>query len=151
MSESARCCSPARGRAPGRGSLARCAAPLLVVVIGCGGCRSNTRSETAARSPTDKSGPPKTAKLGRCERIIADYARVLERAPLTCVKDADCGCYNGGVGPRAGCGGVAERATLSRLDALWKKFRAAGCRYTQHCGPWQCRPLCRRGKCALDK
>lgn len=109
-------------------------------------CRCEQRSGQQHAPPTSRTQPAPT-KADPCAEIIEAYARTLEKADLTCRVDGDCACYQGGVGPQAGCGGVAGRETVARLDALWEKFRAAGCGYTQHCGPWRCTPRCHQGQC----
>jgi len=125
------------------------AAPLLLALLLAPAlllsCRCEQRSGQQPPPPTPGPAPGKA--LDPCAEIIEAYARTLEKAGLSCRVDGDCACYQGGVGPRAGCGGVANRETVARLDALWEKFRAAGCGYTQHCGPWECTPRCHQGQC----
>jgi hypothetical protein len=117
---------------------------LLALSLSC-----KPRSEPPAPTePSRGTTSTKPKKAGDpCAEIIEAYARTLDKAGLSCRVDGDCACYQGGVGPQAGCGGVANRETVARLDALWQRFRAAGCGYTQHCGPWVCTPRCHQGQC----
>ncbi|MEZ4225119.1 MAG: hypothetical protein R3B13_29475 [Polyangiaceae bacterium] len=82
-----------------------------------------------------------------CVVHAAKYAAALDQGKTDCQTDADCGCYQGGIGRRSGCGGVLNLESLKTLAPSSKAFHDDGCRHTQNCAPWACMPKCRAGTC----
>lgn len=82
-----------------------------------------------------------------CEPLITEVTDVLDSGSTQCSETADCGCYGGGMGPRSGCGGIANQATLDRLAPIATRFRATECYPTVNCAPWSCMPTCEDGQC----
>jgi hypothetical protein len=129
---------------------------LVVVVVGvaCSSARETEPAEPGVApgpAPTPAPVPevePVAPVVDVCEAYIAEYAAALEARDDACARDADCACYQGGVGPAAGCGGVTGRATAVTLDAILARFQAAACDYTQQCAPWACEPRCVEGRCS---
>ena len=78
---------------------------------------------------------------------MARYDAVAEKLPLDCHTDADCGCFNGGVSAKRGCGGVAGASSAAELESLRKEFSKLGCESGVNCAAWMCAPRCRGGKC----
>jgi hypothetical protein len=127
-----------------------CLALSLSLALACGSS-SSTDPATEPVEPVEPAPvhdePAPIEPVDACGDLIAEYASILDASSGTCATDADCGCYQGGVGPRAGCGGVTDRTSTTRLDALLERYRNAGCNYTQLCGPWACNPRCNAGRC----
>lgn len=131
--------------------IAALTAPSTLMATSCG-----PGEEPAAESPTAPTPTPPEAVIppsdpppqeGPCEPLIAEVTEVLDGGSTECSETADCGCYGGGMGPRSGCGGVANQATLDRLDPIATRFRATECYPTVNCAPWSCMPTCEDGQC----
>lgn len=119
--------------------------PLIILLAACT-CEQRRPPPRSTTKPVSAPTPDLKAQ-DPCAEIIKAYTDALERASLDCKTDADCGCYSGGLGPRSGCGGVVNRATLIKLQQLWLRFRDKGCRYTRQCAPRSCIPRCHQGQC----
>lgn len=124
------------------------AVALLLFVGGCGSTEETPpgRPLTAPAAPTEP--PPTTPPPPEdpCAPMIAEVTEILESGSTDCTETSDCGCYNGGMGPRSGCGGVANQATLDRLAPLAARFQASDCP-TVDCAAWRCTPACEVGHC----
>lgn len=125
--------------------------PSTLWAAGCGPAEeppAESPANPTARPPeavTPPSDPP--PEENPCEPLIAEVTEVLNGGSTECSETADCGCYSGGMGPRSGCGGVANRATLDLLGPIAVRFRATECYPTVNCAPWSCTPICEDGQC----
>ena len=82
-----------------------------------------------------------------CVVSAAQYTNAIEKGKTDCKTDSDCGCYQGGLGRRSGCGGVLNKESLVELSRIEAEFRKDGCKHTQQCAPWACQPKCENGHC----
>jgi hypothetical protein len=119
---------------------------VLVLALLAMACRAEQRPAPAGAEPSAAASA--AAPADPCAALAVDFARRLDGAAGTCQKDADCACYPGGTGERAGCGGITDRTSADALQAIAKQFRIAHCPYARQCAPWTCTPRCRDGRCA---
>ncbi|MBN8611454.1 MAG: hypothetical protein J0L92_12755 [Deltaproteobacteria bacterium] len=97
-------------------------------------------------TPPTTPVPPATSTSGACV-VHQDAFRVaLASATGTCATNDDCGCYTPVIA-EAGCGGITDAATATRLRAIEDAWRSDGCQWPHQCGPWRCEPVCREGRC----
>jgi hypothetical protein len=135
------------------------AALLVAMLVACSGKGTSTESGSESGSGSGSgtgsgSGSGSGSGTGTgtgsgdvCAGLIAEYGARIDRASKTCTVDTDCGCYQGGIGPKSGCGGIADSVTTADLDAIHKRYFDAGCDHTHQCGPWVCEPVCNQGTC----
>jgi len=98
-----------------------------------------------APAPAPADAP---AAARKCDDVQADFDRAVTAATaLDCATDADCGCYPGGVSPRHGCGGVVNRATVAKAEALKAEMHTVTCVISIACAAWSCQPACVAGHC----
>ena len=83
-----------------------------------------------------------------CRRAVRELEREVAKLPSRCTEDADCTCYNGGVRDVTNCGGVSERATASRMNALTDELRKARCSPSVACAASVCSARCVSGVCS---
>lgn len=117
---------------------------------------------TASAKPTDGPAPKQSAptasadapeappkELSGCEKVLADFDQVLSAATFQCKKDTDCSCFPGQLSkiPDHDCGGVVEKASGKKLDALYAAAKKDGCGTMAQCEPWSCEPICEDGRC----
>jgi hypothetical protein len=100
-------------------------------------------SKHEAPRPGDVDVPPPTPA---CPAIASRFRDTLAHAPGTCHVDADCGCYDPVV-EEVGCGGVTDRATATRLQAIEAEFLGVGCPWPHLCAAIACTPVCHEGRC----
>ena len=133
-----------------------CAALVMMVAAtaACGSEASSAPPVTPQPSvppsidtpPLTTEVPAPTSATGACV-VHQDAFRVaLASATGTCATNDDCGCYNPVIA-EAGCGGITDAATASRLRAIEDAWRSDGCQWPHQCGPWSCEPVCREGRC----
>lgn len=143
-----------------------CSAWLAMILAGAAGCGGESTSVSASpptisppaisppaisppaigTAPLTTPVPAATSPTGACV-VHQDAFRVaLASATGTCEENDDCGCYDPVIA-EAGCGGITDATTVSRLRAIEDAWRAAGCRWPHQCGPWRCEPVCREGRC----
>ncbi|MBK7584717.1 MAG: hypothetical protein IPI67_31585 [Myxococcales bacterium] len=94
--------------------------------------------------PSDPTPDPITHP---CVVSAAQYEKAIDEGKTDCKTDADCGCYQGGVGRKSGCGGVLNQQSLVPLSRIAKEFHDRGCKHTQQCAAWACQPKCDQGHC----
>jgi hypothetical protein len=134
---------------------------LLLGSAGCGAEGPPTRAEGEAVAPPaeDRAEPAPSSgegqgdaegeepqAAGSCEAIAARFRTAMSAATGRCESDADCMCFNPVVS-EAGCGGITDRPTATRLATIESDFHTAGCPWPHQCGPWACRPACQEGHC----
>ena len=100
-----------------------------------------------APAEPEAAAPPK--ELKGCDKTLHDFDEALSAATYACKKDADCGCFPGQLSkiPGNDCGGIVEKATAKKLDALVKDAKKNGCGTMAQCEPWTCEPICDEGRC----
>lgn len=76
-----------------------------------------------------------------------NYDQAIASGSTSCKSDADCGCYQGGIGEKSGCGGVLNKESVKKLDAIAKEFHDMHCKISRNCAAWKCRPHCQAGAC----
>ncbi len=105
-----------------------------------------TASQPSAKpaSPSDPIPDPITHP---CAVSAAQYGIAIDKGETNCTTDADCGCYQGGIGRKSGCGGVLNKDSVAKLAKIAKEFHADGCKLTQQCAAWACQPKCDNGTC----
>jgi hypothetical protein len=81
-----------------------------------------------------------------CRELSGIFRKTWKQAPGTCAADADCGCFNPVV-EEAGCGGVTDRETATKLAKIESAFQASSCRWPHLCGAQVCSPRCKAGRC----
>lgn len=98
-------------------------------------------------SAEPEAAPPK--ELKGCDKTLHDFDELLSSAKNECKKDADCGCFPAQLSkiPGNDCGGVVDKATSKKLDALVKDAKKNGCGTMAQCDPWTCEPICEEGRC----
>lgn len=126
-------------------SVARCAL-LLSFALSLAGC--NTCSGSASTPPPDgtTAAPTPDPITHPCVVTAAQYSIAIEKGSDACASDADCGCYQGGIG-KSGCGGVLNKESVSKLDVIAKSFHAMKCQPSVDCAAWACQPRCEAGHC----
>lgn len=102
---------------------------------------------TTASAEPEKAAPPK--ELKGCDKTLHDFDEALSAAKYECKKDADCSCFPGQLSkiPGNDCGGVVDKPTGKKLDALVKDAKKNGCGTMAQCEPWTCEPICEEGRC----
>lgn len=101
----------------------------------------------AASTEPETPAPPK--ELKGCDKTLHDFDEALSAAKNECKKDADCACFPGQLSkiPGNDCGGVVDKPTGKKLDALVKDAKKNGCGTMAQCEPWTCEPICEEGRC----
>ncbi len=139
-------------------------APVGALLIAAFGCNKSseqkpttaTTVEPAATSggaakpaakPARASDPTPDPITHPCVVLAAQYGNAIDKGETNCATDADCGCYQGGIGRKSGCGGVLNKASVAELAKIAKEFRNDGCKLTQNCAAWACQPKCDNGTC----
>jgi hypothetical protein len=108
-----------------------------------------TAAPTAAPAASSSGGteePTPDPITHPCVVAAAQYSIAIDESTADCRSDADCGCYQGGIG-KGGCGGVLNKKSVKKLDAIAKQFHEMKCPVTTHCAPWICKPRCEGGAC----
>ena len=82
-----------------------------------------------------------------CVVAAAQYTAAIRKGSDVCSVDADCGCYQGGIGEKSGCGGVLNEKSVAELDAIARRFHDMKCDTTVDCAAWACTPRCLEGHC----
>ncbi|MFO0551321.1 MAG: hypothetical protein U0271_23225 [Polyangiaceae bacterium] len=137
---------------------------LAAQLFGCatnsseqGAKRGDTGAQTSSTPAASSSPAPSvsasatSAPKDRCADLSDRFRAVMKQATGVCKTDADCGCFQPVV-EEAGCGGITDKATTDRLDALTSQFLSSAngqraCSWPHQCGPWACEPVCQRGRC----
>jgi len=88
-------------------------------------------------------------ELKGCDKTLHDFDELLSAAKNECKKDADCACFPAQLSkiPGNDCGGIVDKATSKKLDALVKEAKKNGCGTMAQCEPWTCEPICEDGRC----
>ena len=81
-----------------------------------------------------------------CVNLAGRYDALLSGNHGNCQADTDCACF-GGLTEKSQCGGLTDRATAVKLEAIRREYRDNQCNYFYRCAPWQCLPRCRGGRC----
>lgn len=104
-------------------------------------------AKPAESAPPEAAAPPK--ELKGCDKTLHDFDEALSASKGDCKKDADCVCFPGQLSkiPGNDCGGITDKATGKKLDALVKDAKKNGCGTMAQCEPWTCEPICEEGKC----
>ena len=125
----------------------------LITVAGCprtndvGGHRDASAAEGGAgaqRGGVEDAVKPAGAT---CKDLADSFRKTWKQAPGTCAADADCGCFNPVI-EEAGCGGVTDRATATKLAGIESAFHVASCPWPHLCAAQVCAPRCTAGRCA---
>ncbi|MCC6899762.1 MAG: hypothetical protein IT377_12355 [Polyangiaceae bacterium] len=126
-------------------SVVRCGLLLSFAfsLAGCDTCRGSASTPppdgaTAAPTPDPITHP--------CVVTAAQYSIAIEKGSDACASDSDCDCYQGGIG-KSGCGGVLNKESVSKLDAIAKSFHGMKCQLAVDCAAWACEPRCEAGHC----
>ncbi len=141
-------------------------AVLVISFVACACSRdaqptSTEPTATAAAQSTATTAPPATAApipardtdptpdpiTHPCVVKAVNYDQAIESGSTACQTDADCGCYQGGIGDKSGCGGVLNKESVKKLDAIAKEFHEMDCKISRHCAAWACQPRCEAGAC----
>jgi hypothetical protein len=109
---------------------------LLAFALGC------QKASIADATPD----PSASAAVSPCASIVAKYDGLVATGGA-CSTDKDCACFNGGVSPKTGCGGVSDRTTATKLDQLRADYSTAKCGNRINCAAWACDPKCTSGRC----
>ncbi|HEY1957104.1 MAG TPA: hypothetical protein VGH28_15900 [Polyangiaceae bacterium] len=110
-------------------------ARVSFIVLACVACRQ------APRAPRADAG----ASPAACASTLASYDALVV-AGGACSVDADCECFQGGVSTKSACGGVTDRATATKLEALRAEYEHASCDALS-CAASLCRPVCVGERC----
>jgi len=114
-----------------------------------------TATATATPASTPANAPPKEAPPSApepdpithpCVVAAAQYDIAIKEGSDACQSDADCGCYQGGIG-KSGCGGVLNKESVGKLGEIAKRFHDMKCKITTNCAAWRCQPKCDNGHC----
>lgn len=118
------------------------------------GCNSEARQPNSAATgePTapipPRPGDPTPDPITHpCVVAAVQYDKAIEQGSDVCKSDADCGCYQGGIG-KSGCGGVLNKESVAKLGDIAKRFHDMKCRTTTQCAAWACLPKCENGHCS---
>lgn len=109
--------------------------------------KAEPEAKPAESAAPEAAAPPK--ELKGCDKTLHDFDEALSAAKNECKKDADCTCFPGQLSkiPGNDCGGIVDKATGKKLDALVKDAKKNGCGTMAQCEPWTCEPICEEGKC----
>jgi hypothetical protein len=128
----------------------------LAVIMAMSGCGKEQPPDTAKpTAPITPSGttattgavaPRAAAPAAVCE-VKVDELNAAVAAGGSCTTDTGCTCFNGGVSPKYGCGGVTDKATATKIEAIAREFAAGSCKSGINCAAWSCQPICTAGKC----
>jgi hypothetical protein len=97
-------------------------------------------------APSDKAPMPDPI-THPCVVTAAQYENAIEKGKTDCKADSDCGCYQGGISRKSGCGGVLNKESLKELTRIATEFRKDRCEDSQECAAWACQPKCVNGQC----
>lgn len=105
--------------------------------------------DPGATASAEPEPAPVPKELKGCDKTLHDFDEALSAATYACKKDADCACFPGQLSkiPGNDCGGIVEKATGKKLDALVKDAKKNGCGTMAQCEPWTCEPICDEGRC----
>jgi hypothetical protein len=138
-------CTCSRDATPGSTEPTATATTESTVTVAPAGTPPTTApAEPIPARDTDPTPDPITHP---CVVKAVNYDQAIESGSTACKTDADCGCYQGGIGDKSGCGGVLNRASVKKLDDIAKEFHDMKCKITQDCAAWACRPHCEAGAC----
>lgn len=113
---------------------------LLLVASGCSKCESKPTPTVASAEVTpDPITHP-------CMVTATQYDMAVSKGSDACQSDADCGCYQGGIG-KTGCGGVLSKDSVAKAEVLAKRYHEMKCPLTTQCAAWACQPKCIGGRC----
>jgi hypothetical protein len=107
---------------------------------------TSARQEPAPPAATTPAGPTPDPITHPCVVEAAQYDIAIEKGSDACQSDADCGCYQGGIG-KSGCGGVLNQESVRKLAEIAKRFHDMKCRRSVNCAAWACQPRCEGGHC----
>jgi hypothetical protein len=100
----------------------------------------------ASATAAPPSAPEPDPITHPCVVAAAQYDKAIDEGSDACHTDADCGCYQGGIG-KSGCGGVLNKESVEKLGEIAKRFHDMKCQKPTSCGPWLCQPKCESGHC----
>lgn len=81
-----------------------------------------------------------------CGELAGRYDALLSGNHGNCLADTDCACF-GGLTKKSPCGGLSDRVTAAKLDAIRSEYRDNRCSFFYRCAPMLCLPRCRGGRC----
>jgi hypothetical protein len=111
------------------------------------GCTKEPVKNNPAPVPS-ASASATSPQQSDCAGYQAAYNDELARSANACNKDADCTCYNGGITKEHGCGGITDKTTAAKIEAIAKEAKAHNCGSGIQCAAWSCMPICSKsGKC----
>jgi len=132
--------------------------PEAALVLACIAGPACTKPPSGG-APSAQSGdaspfasPAIAVKTHDCASVERDYDAVVEAPSATsCAADGDCGCYQGGVSKRHGCGGIANKTAIRTAQTLAAEMSAASCGGGISCAAWTCSPRCESGLCVNSR
>ncbi|MBU1241219.1 hypothetical protein KKF84_22515 [Myxococcota bacterium] len=133
---------------------------LALLMMSNSGCSSSSNSaspgepKTPPATQVKKAPPPPmvpekipSKPADPCDAVRKEAVAVLAKATNQCKTPGDCGCYNP-VDTSFGCGGVTDKPTSKKLQAIEDRFHKQKCEWPRQCKAWTCAPRCNNGRCS---
>lgn len=118
---------------------------LVACALGCSGGATTESAPHTTSAPPSEPAPP-TGAPDACDVHRAAFRAAMASATGACSDASECGCFNPVVG-EAGCGGITDAATATRLGEIERAFHEDDCPWPHACPAWSCVPTCEAGRC----